>query len=86
LNAIRQLREYLQANRSSQSARVLARLAMALADEQEFPLADLYDLPLHEFELAIELMRDWRLDRYYVARMRLFDLLVNDVLPDTAKA
>jgi hypothetical protein len=65
---------------------VLARLAVALADERDFPLAELYQLPLREFDLAIGLMQDWRLDRYYVARMRLFDLLVNEVLTDEAKA
>jgi hypothetical protein len=86
LNAIRELREYLQGNRSGKAARVLAGLAVALANEREFPLSDLYSLPLREFELAMALMRDWRLDRYYVSRIRLFDLTVNDVLPDEAHA
>ena len=43
---------------------------------------ELYSLPLDEFELAIRLMRDWRLDRYYAARIRLFDVVLHDVLPD----
>ena len=86
MNAIRELREYLKSNRTNPSAKVLAKLAVALADEQEFPLAELYRLPLREFDLAIELMRDWRLDRDYVARMRLFDLVVNEVLPEKGAA
>jgi ATP-dependent protease HslVU (ClpYQ) peptidase subunit len=82
LNAIKELREYLKENRSSPASKVLAGLAVALADEREFPLSDLYELPLREFELAMALMHDWRLDRYYAARIRLFDIVLNDVLPD----
>lgn len=80
MNGIKDLHKYLRENKTGQSAKVLARLAVALADEREFPLVDLYGLPLHEFEMAIEFMRDWRLDRYYVARIRLVDLVVNEVL------
>jgi len=79
MNAIKELREYLRRRPSGQSAKTLARLAVALDSEQEFPLADLYALPILEFELAIELMRDWRLDRYYSSRLSLFDA-VHDVL------
>lgn len=81
MNAIKQLRKYLQQNPGGQSARSLARLTTALADEAEFPLADLYDLDYEAFELAIELLKDWRLDRYYAQRMKLFDVLLHDVLP-----
>jgi len=85
LNAIKEFREYLQHHRSSPSAKVLARLAVALANEREFALSELYRLPLHEFELAMALMHDWRLDRYYAARLRLFDVVLNDVLPEEAR-
>jgi hypothetical protein len=86
LNAIRELREYLQGNRSGKAAKVLARLAVALANEREFPLSELYSLPLREFDMAMALMNDWRLDRYYASRIRLFDLIVNDVLSDEVSA
>jgi hypothetical protein len=52
----------------------------ALAEEKEFPLADLYRLNYEQFALAVDLLRDWRLDRYYAARIRLFDVVLNDVL------
>jgi hypothetical protein len=65
---------------------VLATLAVALANEREFPVADLYRLPFAEFELAIEVMRDWRLDRYYAARIRLLDVVLNDVLPEELRS
>ena len=82
MNAIRDLRKYLLKNPSSDSAKVLAKLALALANERDFALSDLYRLPFEEFELAIEVMRDWRLDRYYASRIQLFDVVLNEVLPE----
>jgi hypothetical protein len=82
VNAIKQLRKRLEADPNSESARTLARLAAALAEEKEFPLGDLYRLDYESFDLALELLKDWRLDRYYAARIRLFDVVLNDVLPE----
>jgi hypothetical protein len=82
MNAIKKVRLYMQAHPTSHSARVLAHLAACLADERAFPLADLYSLDLEAFDLAIDLMRDWRLDRYYAARLKLLDTILADVLPE----
>jgi hypothetical protein len=81
-DAIKEIRKYLQRNPKRESSRTLARLAAALAEENEFPLAGLYRLDYDAFELAMQLMQDWRLDRYYAARIKLFDVVLNDVLPD----
>lgn len=82
MNAIKKVRKYLQAHPQAEASRVLARLAAALAEEQPFPLGELYALDVEPFELAMELMRDWRLDRYYASRIRLFDTMLVDVLPE----
>jgi len=37
------------------------------------------------FEMALDLLRDWRLDRYYAARLKLFDFALSTVIPE-AKA
>jgi len=81
LNAIKELRKYLEKDSSSDSARTLAGLAAALAEERDFPLAELYQLNYNEFRLAIDLMKDWRLDRYYASRLQLLDFVLNDILP-----
>ena len=86
VNAIKELRKYLEKNASTEPAKILARLAVALAKDRDFPLSDLYRLPYDEFQLAVELMRDWRLDRYYAARIRLFDVVLNDVLPEELRS
>jgi hypothetical protein len=84
MNAIKKVRRFMEARPKSNEAKVLALLAASLAGEKSFPLGDLYELDLDAFELAIELMRDWRLDRYYAARLRLFDTILADVLPELA--
>jgi hypothetical protein len=86
LNAIKQIRKYLEKDPSSESAKILARLTAALAEEEEFSLAELYRLNYEAFHLAIDLLKDWRLDRYYAARIKLFDVVLNDVLRDVAAA
>jgi hypothetical protein len=86
LNAIKEIRKYLQKDPASESAQILGRLTTALAEEKEFSLADLYRLNYEAFQLALDLLKDWRLDRYYAARIKLFDVVLNDVQPDKAEA
>ena len=81
MNAIKIIRKYLEKDPTSESAQTLARLTAALAVERPFPLADLYRLNYDEFQMALDLMKDWRLDRYYASRILLFDVVVNSVLP-----
>ena len=77
MNAIKEVRKYLEKNAGTHSAEVLSRLTAAIAEESPFPLGELYELDSEAFELGIELMKDWRLDRYYAARIRLFDVVLN---------
>ena len=58
------------------------QVGVGACNERDFALSDLYRLPFEEFELAIEVMRDWRLDRYYASRIQLFDVVLNEVLPE----
>lgn len=85
MNAIKKVRRYLLNNPDQASARVLRRLVVTLGEEGQFPLADLYAMDLEAFDLALELMRDWRLDRYYAARIKLFDVALEG-LPESEQA
>ena len=86
MNAIKQIRKYLEKDPQSEAAKILARLTAALAEEGQFSLADLYRLDYEAFNLAIDLLKDWRLDRYYAARIRLFDVVLNQVQPEADAA
>jgi hypothetical protein len=79
MNAIKEVRKYLLKHPGTPSAKVLSQLTAALGEEIEFPLADLYSLDAEAFDLAIELMKDWRLDRYYAARIKLFEAALGEI-------
>jgi hypothetical protein len=76
MNAIKQVRKYLEQYPTRKSSYFLANLVEALGEEREIPLRDLYELDREAFDLAIELIKDWRLDRYYAARIKLFDVVL----------
>jgi hypothetical protein len=84
MNAIKQVRKYLELHPKSEASAVLARLVAALGEESEVSLQELYALEREPFELAIELLKDWRLDRYYAARIKLFDYVLA-ALPEQAR-
>lgn len=63
--AIRKLEDYLQSSASPAAVRELNRLLDALRKEEEYPLSSLYEIDYEAFELAMEALRDWRVDRYY---------------------
>jgi hypothetical protein len=74
LHAIKQIRKYLDQNHSNASAKTLAKFARELTREGHVSLADLYGMSYEEFELAVDLLKDWRFDRYYADKTPLFDL------------
>ncbi len=82
MNAIKAIRKQLEKHPDSPSSRALAQLVAALAEERSYCLADLYAMDYATFEMALELLRDWRLDRYYAARLKLFDFALSAVIPE----
>ncbi len=72
VKAIHDIRRYLSDHSDSPSAEVLSRLPATLSKEESLVLSDLYALDWESFELAIDLLRDWRIDRYYADRTDLF--------------
>jgi hypothetical protein len=71
--AMKKLEEYLRSGATPTAARELTRLLEALREEKEFPLSSLYEIDYEAFELAVEVMRDWRIDRYYAGSARFID-------------
>lgn len=76
MQAIKRIRKLVEGKPRSGAARTLSSLVVSLESSTPFDLADLYALDHETFELAIELMREWRLDRYYSAKFRLLDASV----------
>lgn len=76
MNAIKQARKLIERESASQAAQTLARLVRALESEEKFDLSDLYALDYDNFNVGIEVLREWRLERYYKGKIRLHDLSV----------
>lgn len=76
MNAIKKTRKLIESNPNSESAQTLARLVRALESDEKFELADLYKLAYDDFNMAIDVLKEWRLDRYYMGKAKLHDLSV----------
>ena len=76
MNAIKKSRRLIEANPATDTAKTLARLVRALESDEKFELGDLYKLDYESFALAIEVLREWRLDRYYMGKAKLLDISV----------
>ncbi len=74
MNAIKAAQKLIESNPDDPEAKVLANLVLALEDESSFSLGDLYRLGEGRFELAIRILEEWRIDRYYAGKAKLFDL------------
>lgn len=84
MNAIKAIRKHLERHPERPSSKALARLVTALAAEKSYSLAELYAMDYEAFEMALELLKDWRVDRYYAARLKLFDFALSTVLTGEA--
>jgi hypothetical protein len=74
MRAIKEARRFIEHNSDSPSAQLLAKLVLSLENETNFLISEIYDLDLEHFNLALSVLREWRLDRYYAGKGRLFDL------------
>ncbi len=72
--AIKAARKYIESNPDNADAKALSELVVALETEGQISVPKLYSLNFKNFELAVEVLKEWRLDRYYSSKMRLLDL------------
>jgi hypothetical protein len=76
MNQIKKARRLIETNPESGAAEILANLVRALESDEKFALADLYDLSYEDFEIAIGILKEWRLERYYASKAKLHDMSV----------
>ena len=76
MNAIKKARKYIENDPVSASSTILAHLVRALESEVQFDLIQLYQLDFERFNIAIDILREWRLDGYYMGKAKLHDLSV----------
>lgn len=71
MNAAKQVRKIIQDQAGSAKAKTLSALVLALENEEPFNVSSLYQLDFDTFELALSLLKEWRLDRYYSSKAKL---------------
>ncbi len=74
MNAIKKARRLIQAKPDDADSQALLALVMALETDSPFHLAKLYAMNFKGFELAMEILQEWRIDRYYLSKIKLMDL------------
>lgn len=74
MNAIKKARRIIETDPHSERSRTLSALVLALESAEPVVLEDVYRLDSETFELAIQVLREWRLDRYYMGKAKLFDM------------
>lgn len=74
MRAFKKIRRLIETDPLSEEARVLAALVTALEGDTAFSVKHLYTLDEKHFDMAIELLSDWRLDRYYLGKAKVFDV------------
>lgn len=71
--AIKKARKLIESNPSDPAAQTIAALVLALESETHISVTELYKLDNKRFELALEILDEWRLDRHYANKIRLLD-------------
>ncbi|MBZ0104852.1 MAG: hypothetical protein K8H84_04390 [Sulfuricella denitrificans] len=75
MNLLKQLEQRLTGKPVDPDNAVFVNLVQALCGREKLDLAGLYDLPYDDFELAIAILKHWRLDRYTKTKDRLRELV-----------
>ena len=74
MRAIKQVRKLIESKPNSASSKIFSNLILSLESDCSFALIELYQLSLTDFDLAITLLEEWRLDRYYIGKAKAFDV------------
>jgi hypothetical protein len=70
MRAIKKARKIIEKDPSSETAQALTSLILSLETDADFSLKKMYSLNMDDFELMLEVMSDWRLDRYYEGKAK----------------
>jgi hypothetical protein len=73
MRAIKKVRQVIEQNPQEQTAQIFSRLILSLVEEEDFAVKDLYLLDSSDFQLAMDILQEWRLYRYYMGKAKTFD-------------
>ena len=85
MQIIKETRRFVETNPTNPSAQILARLVLALESESDFAITDIYQLDYDRFQMALKILEEWRIDRYFAGKAKLFDISLQVVGMQTPK-
>jgi len=71
---IKKARKLIASEPNTLASKTLSNLVYSLESDEKFNLSELYKLDIKTFSLAMDILQEWRLDRYYAGKSKLFDL------------
>jgi hypothetical protein len=81
MNAAKKIRKMIESGKDADQVQVLKALAGALELGQSFDLKSLYQIDMRYFDVALELLADWRFDQHISARSKLLERVLTDTAP-----
>ena len=73
MSAFKEARKIIESDPGSRDAQIFSYLIVALEMGHEFLLSELYKLDYETFKLALRVMDEWRNDRFYRSKVKLYD-------------
>ena len=73
MSAFKEARKIIANDPTSREAQIFSYLIVALEMGHEFLLSELYKLDYDTFKLAIRVMEEWRNDRFFRSKVKLYD-------------
>lgn len=73
MSAFKEARKMIAADPQSKNAQVFSYLIVALEMGHEFLLSELYKMDYDAFKLALQLIYEWRNDRFFRSKVKLYD-------------
>lgn len=67
-NAVKSIARYVRKNENDEESIILRELCEALETGKSFELVRLYDIKPKAFEMALDLLSEWRFDRHITER------------------
>ncbi|GAB3364933.1 MULTISPECIES: hypothetical protein [Giesbergeria] len=69
--AIKKAQKIIQREMDSVAATIFSELVLSLEKNTSFNMHRLYELDYKNFETAVEIIKEWRLDRYYASKVKI---------------
>ena len=74
MRAIKKAKRIIEKDPTQPVAKFLTSLILSLESNNEFPPRQLYALSIDDFDFALQILKEWRIDRHYMGKAKTFDV------------